>query len=133
VLDYSSLFVIQFVFRGVSLPRGCAGLSQGWLGEIHIMRGAHLFVLSTVSLTGLELVTAAMVAMAATKFSQCIICGEAFPGIGVQGVEGLILVGALFPLDGGGGVEKERRKKKRKKIAMMKEGFPRAGPTLLAV
>jgi hypothetical protein len=36
-----------------------------------------------------------------------------FAGIGVQGVEGLILVGSLFPLDGGG-EEKERRKKKRK-------------------
>jgi hypothetical protein len=36
-------------------------------------------------------------------------CGEAFLGLGVQGVEGLILVGALFPLDGGG-EEKERKK-----------------------
>jgi hypothetical protein len=41
-------------------------------------------------------------------------CGEAFPSLGVQGVEGLILVGALFPLDGGG--EKKRGKKEEKKL-----------------
>jgi hypothetical protein len=35
-------------------------------------------------------------------------CGEAFHGLGVQGVKGLILVGALFLLDGG--EEKERKK-----------------------
>jgi hypothetical protein len=39
----------------------------------------------------------------------------------------LILVGALFLLDGGG------EKKERKKITMGKKVFPRAGPTLLAV
>jgi hypothetical protein len=40
-------------------------------------------------------------------------CGETFPSLGFQGVKGLILVGALFPLDGGG--EKKERKKKRGK------------------
>jgi hypothetical protein len=43
-------------------------------------------------------------------------------------VEDLIVIGALFPLDGGG-EEKERKKEERKKITMGKEGFPRAGPT----
>jgi hypothetical protein len=32
----------------VSLPRGCAGLSRGWLREFHVMHGAHLFVLLNV-------------------------------------------------------------------------------------
>jgi hypothetical protein len=36
-------------------------------------------------------------------------CGEAFHGLGNWGVEDLILVGALFPLDGRG-EEKERKK-----------------------
>jgi hypothetical protein len=50
-----------------------------------------------------------MVAVAALKFSLCNMLWESFPILGVQGIEGLILVGALFPLDGGG----ERRKKKK--------------------
>jgi hypothetical protein len=34
MLDYSLLFVIQFFLGvGVSLPRGCAGLSRGWWGN----------------------------------------------------------------------------------------------------
>jgi hypothetical protein len=44
-------------------------------------------------------------------------CGEAFPGLGVQGIEGLIMVGALFSFDGGRsreGKKKEKRKEKRK-------------------
>jgi hypothetical protein len=45
VLDYSSLFIVQWFFLGggvVSLPRGCAGLSWGWLGEFSVTSGAHL-------------------------------------------------------------------------------------------
>jgi hypothetical protein len=42
----------------------------------------------------------------------------------------LILVGALFPLDGG---RRREAKKKKKKIAVEKKGFPGAGLTLLAV
>jgi hypothetical protein len=45
-----------------------------------------------------------------SSFLTVTCCGVAFPGIGVQGVRGLILVGTLFPLDGGG-EEKERKKK----------------------
>jgi hypothetical protein len=39
---------------------------------------------------------AAAEAVAALKFSQCNVLWEAFHGLGVQSVEGLILVGALF-------------------------------------
>jgi hypothetical protein len=53
---------------------------------------------------------------------------EAFPGLGVWSVEGLILVGPLFPLDG-----EEEKERKKKKIAMRKECFPRSRPVLLAV
>jgi hypothetical protein len=35
------------------------------------------------------------------NFLSAVWRGEAFHGIGVQGVESLILVDALFPLDGG--------------------------------
>jgi hypothetical protein len=55
---------------------------------------------------------------------------EAFHSLGVQDVESLILVDALFPLDGG---RRKERRKKEKKIAVGEEGFPRAGPALLAV
>jgi membrane protein implicated in regulation of membrane protease activity len=60
---------------------------------------------------------------------------EAFLGLWVQGVEGLILVGALFLLDGRRRErkEKEKRKERRIKITMGKEGLPGAGPSLLAV
>jgi hypothetical protein len=66
-------------------------------------------------------------------------CEEAFPGLGVQGVEDLILVGALFLLNGGSrreGKKKENRKQERKKkknIDVEKEDFPRPGLALLAV
>jgi hypothetical protein len=59
-----------------------------------------------------------------------------FPSLGIHSVEGLFLVGALFPFDGGGEEkerEKKRGKKKKKKITTGKEGFLGAGPTLLAV
>jgi hypothetical protein len=60
--------------------------------------------------------------------------GEAFHGLGVQSVEGLILVGALFMLDGGKRREKKKiRKEDRKKFTMGKEGFLEDGPALLAM
>jgi hypothetical protein len=55
--------------------------------------------------------------------------GEAVPRLGVQGVECSILVGALFSLE-------ERKKKEKRKeqiITVGKDGFPVAGPALLAV
>jgi hypothetical protein len=63
------------------------------------MLGAHLFDLLNVSQTGLEpvVVAAVMAATAACLFSHCHMLGEAFNGLGVQGVKVLILVGVLFP------------------------------------
>jgi hypothetical protein len=68
------------------------------------------------SQAGLEIVVAAnmAVAVAAPNFLSVMYCGEAFPSLAIQGVEGLILVGALFLFDGGG-EEKERKKKRGKK------------------
>jgi hypothetical protein len=43
----------------------------------------------------------------------------------------LILVDALFPLDGGR--RREGKKKRERETAMREEGFHGAGPTLLAV
>jgi hypothetical protein len=57
----------------------------------------------------LELAVAAVAVVAASKFSQCNVLWGSFPQSSGSGVEGLILVGALFLLDGGG-KEKERKK-----------------------
>jgi hypothetical protein len=45
-------------------------------------------------------------------------------------LQSLILVDALFPLDRG---RREKGKKGEKEIIVGEEGFPGAGPTLLAV
>jgi hypothetical protein len=59
VLVFSSLCVVQFLFFfflwGSVCAGGYAGLSQGWLGEYHVMLGAHLFGLLNISQAGLEL------------------------------------------------------------------------------
>jgi hypothetical protein len=65
--------LFNFFLWGVSLPRGYAGLSQGWLGEYHVMLGAHLFGLPNVSQAGLELTVAA-----AHLFSQCNVVWRSF-------------------------------------------------------
>jgi hypothetical protein len=45
-----------FLQVGVSVcPGDDTGLSQGWLGEYHVMLGAHLFGLPNVSQAGLKL------------------------------------------------------------------------------
>jgi hypothetical protein len=51
VLAFSSLFIIHFSFfffflqgGGSVFPVGYAGLSQLWLGENHVVIGAHLLV-----------------------------------------------------------------------------------------
>jgi hypothetical protein len=64
-----------FFLEGSSLPRGCVGLSQGWLGEFCSMGGTHLFGLSNVLQAGLELVAV----LEALKFSQCKVLWESFP------------------------------------------------------
>jgi hypothetical protein len=63
-----------FFGGGVSLPWGCADLSQERLGEFCTSCGAHLFVLSNVSQAALEMATAA-----ATKFSECNMLWGSFP------------------------------------------------------
>jgi hypothetical protein len=44
-------------------------------------------------------------------------------------LQSLIVVDAVFPLDGGG--KRETKKKKEREITMGEEGFPEAGPALL--
>jgi hypothetical protein len=72
VLVFSLLFIIQFLGGGEKsvFPGNYAGLSQGCLGEYHVMLGAHLFGLPNVSHAGLEPVGAvAMMAASAHLFS----------------------------------------------------------------
>jgi hypothetical protein len=58
VLVFSSLFIVQFFcVMGPVCSEGYAGLSQGWLGEYHMVLGAHLFSLLNVSQAVLELVS----------------------------------------------------------------------------
>jgi hypothetical protein len=62
-----------------------------------VVCGAHLFVLSIDLQAGLEPVAAKMV----PSFLSAAWHLEAFQRLGVQDVESLILVDALFLLDGG--------------------------------
>jgi hypothetical protein len=86
-----------------------------------------MFGLSNVSQAGLELVAAAM-GVQPSNFLSVTCCGEAFSGLEFQGIKGLILVSALFLLDGG-------EERERKKITVGKEDFPRLcnGSQLLCV
>jgi hypothetical protein len=82
----------------------------GWIRELCVVSGAHLFVLSVDAQTGLELAGARN----CTKFSQCNWCGEAFHRLEVQDVKSLILLMLYFHLMEEG--EEEARKKTKKKI-----------------
>jgi hypothetical protein len=84
--------------------------------KFHMVHDAHLFVLSIDMQASLE--PAVVLAVR-----------NAFHGLGVQNVESLILIVALFVLDGGRRRE-GKKKEKKKKIAMGKEGSSRAGPPL---
>jgi hypothetical protein len=55
-----------------------------------------LFVLSNFSQAGLELAVAAAAVAATSSFLSVTCFGEAFHRLGVQGVDGLILLGALL-------------------------------------
>jgi hypothetical protein len=81
-----------------------------------VLHGDHLFVLSNDMQAGLRLAATAVMRNV-SKLSQCDWGGEAFPGLGVQSVESLILVGALFLLDGG------RRREGKKKEKMKEKKF----------
>jgi hypothetical protein len=116
VLDYSSLFINHF-FVGVSLPKGCAGLSWGWLGEFCMMYGDHPLVLSNVLQAVLEPAVAAavLVAVAAPKFCQYnVLCGS-FPQARVSGCQsfdyGWCFISAMEEEKR----KKEKREKKKKK------------------
>jgi hypothetical protein len=71
----------------------------------------------------------------APNFLSAVWLGKAFHTVGVQDVESLILVSALFPLVEGWRRKgkKKQKKKKQKKIIMEKGGFPRDGPALLTM
>jgi hypothetical protein len=58
------LFIVQFLnfFAGGGsvCPGDSADLSQGWLGEYHVMLDTHLLYVPNVSQPGLELVAGSM-------------------------------------------------------------------------
>jgi hypothetical protein len=91
------LFIFQFFFfRGV-ICRGYAGLSQVWLGEYHMMLGTHLFGLLNVSQAGSRGGNSGgWWQQLPTCFLSVMWHGEAFYGLGVQGVKVLILLCASF-------------------------------------
>jgi hypothetical protein len=93
---YCSVFVLFYLCQewgGSVCPGSYAGLSQGWLGEYYVMLGAHLFGMLNVSQAGLELLSDSW---EPSCFFSVMWCGEAFCGLGVQGVEVLILLSSLF-------------------------------------
>jgi hypothetical protein len=98
MLDYSLLFVMQFCCGGNQSAQDYAGLSWGWKGKSHMVHGDNLFVLPTDTQAGLELVFVAGVREMVPNFLSIMLHGEAFHRLGVQDVESLILVGALFLL-----------------------------------
>jgi hypothetical protein len=89
-LVYCTFF---FFCMGFSTASGYASLSQGWLGEYHVILGAYLFGLLNVSQAGLEVASGSA---AAICFLSVMWCGEVFYRLGVWSVEVLILFGALF-------------------------------------
>jgi hypothetical protein len=96
VLVFSSLFIQVFFFcRGVSLPRGLCWFIPGVAGEIpHV--AWHSPVWSAKCLPG-RLRAGIWWWQEPSCFLSVTWCGEAFYGLGVHGVEVLILLGALFP------------------------------------
>jgi hypothetical protein len=68
---------------GVSLYGGYAGLSQGSLGEYHVMLGAHLFGMLDTSQAGLEPVSGG--AGGSLLFSRCNVAWRSFVQPGGSG------------------------------------------------
>jgi hypothetical protein len=88
-LLFSYLFI--FLWGGGSVcPGGFAGLSQGWLWEYCMM-----LICSPVGLLNVSS-SWHLVAREPPCFLSVMCCGEALYGLGVQGVEVLILLGAFF-------------------------------------
>jgi hypothetical protein len=79
---YSVVFF--FAGEGSVCLGGYAGLSQGWLGEYHLMLGAHLLV---CRMSPKQVWCWQLVAQAAHLFSQCNVAWRSFPcarGLGCQ-------------------------------------------------
>jgi hypothetical protein len=94
--SFQFLFIIaQFLFvclwgRGSLCP---AGLSQGWLGKYHVMLCVHLFI---CRMSPKQVWSWHLAMREPSCFLSVLWCGEALYGLGIQGVEVLILLGALF-------------------------------------
>jgi hypothetical protein len=86
-------FGFFFAGRGVSLPGGYAGLSQGWLWEYCVMLGAHLLV---CQMSPKQVWSLQRVAWEPSCFFSVTWHREALYVLGVQGVKALIPLGALF-------------------------------------
>jgi hypothetical protein len=93
VLVFSPLFIVQFFCGGSVCPGGYAGLSQGWLGEYHVMLGAHLLV---CWMSPKQVWSWHQAVWEPSCFLSVMWHGEALQELGVQGVEVLILFGASF-------------------------------------
>jgi hypothetical protein len=84
--------------------------------------GVHLFILSIDAQADLEPAVAMVMVAVATamrngmKFSHITWHEEAFHRLGFQYVKSLILVGALFPVDGRRRREGKRKRKEEKKL-----------------
>jgi hypothetical protein len=97
VLVFSSLFIQLFVLfcfvfcQGVSLPRGQGRFILGVAGGIPCDAWRSPVGLLNVSQAGLE-----PAVVGALLFSQCNVVWRSFHRLGVQGVEVLVLFGALF-------------------------------------
>jgi hypothetical protein len=89
-LVYSSFFL----WGGESVCPGVyAGLSLELLGEYWVTLGAHLFV---CQMSPKQVCSRCLAAQEPSCFLRVMWHGEAFHGLGVQSVEILILLGALF-------------------------------------
>jgi hypothetical protein len=100
--------------------------------EREVLRGAHLFILPIDTQEDLELVAGRN----GIYFSQCSVAWGGFPQSRGSGCCSLILVYALFLLDGGRrrrGKNKKKKKRERERNHCGGGGFPGAEPTLLVV
>jgi hypothetical protein len=99
VFLFSPLFIIQFFFffqgQGSVCPGGYAVLSQGGCGNTAYCLFAHLLV---CRMSPKQVWSWCLVAQEPSCFICVTWCGEILYGMGVQGVEALIPLGAFFCL-----------------------------------